>query len=138
MSTASSFATSLNTSKMSLFIKTFVYFGLAFLNCQESSLGHAVRFTERRLKLTVGFGGQSEAADPRNRRGFGGQSEAADPRNRRGFGGQSEAESPVKWCDREDLNLHALRHQSLKLACLPIPPRSHLNTINKVPEKELY
>ena len=32
------------------------------------------------------------------------------------------------WCDREDLNLHTLRHQSLKLACLPISPRSHLTS----------
>ena len=24
-----------------------------------------------------------------------------------------------KWCAREDLNLHALRHQILSLACLP-------------------
>jgi hypothetical protein len=27
------------------------------------------------------------------------------------------------WYGREDLNLHTLRHQLLKLACLPIPPR---------------
>lgn len=30
-----------------------------------------------------------------------------------------------QWCARKDLNLHALRHQLLKLACLPIPPLAH-------------
>ena len=27
------------------------------------------------------------------------------------------------WCGRRDLNPHALRHENLNLACLPIPPR---------------
>ena len=28
-----------------------------------------------------------------------------------------------EWCGREESNLHALRHQILSLACLPVPPR---------------
>ncbi len=30
-----------------------------------------------------------------------------------------------RWCDRRDLNSYTLRHYPLKIACLPIPPRSH-------------
>jgi hypothetical protein len=30
---------------------------------------------------------------------------------------------PRGWCGRRDLNPHALRHENLNLACLPIPPR---------------
>ena len=30
----------------------------------------------------------------------------------------------MKWCARQDLNLHALRHYHLKVARLPIPPRA--------------
>lgn len=28
------------------------------------------------------------------------------------------------WCAWQDLNLHALRHYHLKVACLPIPPHA--------------
>lgn len=31
---------------------------------------------------------------------------------------------PGVWCEEGDLNPHALRHQILSLACLPIPPSS--------------
>ncbi len=31
------------------------------------------------------------------------------------------------WCGRQDLNLHTVGHKNLNLACLPIPPRPHIN-----------
>ncbi len=36
----------------------------------------------------------------------------------------------TNWCARQDLNLHALRHYHLKVACLPIPPRARKRTVN--------
>jgi hypothetical protein len=36
-----------------------------------------------------------------------------------------ESSQCIKWCARQDLNLHALRHYHLKVARLPIPPRAH-------------
>ena len=35
----------------------------------------------------------------------------------------------VTKCGRKDLNLHARRHQLLRLACLPIPPHPHINLL---------
>lgn len=49
-----------------------------------------------------------------------------------GFGALSKTEtglmtflSYLRWCARRDSNPHALRHQNLNLARLPIPPRAH-------------
>ena len=39
--------------------------------------------------------------------------------------------SSLKWCARQDLNLHALRHYHLKVARLPIPPRAHGTPYNE-------
>lgn len=33
------------------------------------------------------------------------------------------------WCERRDLNPHAVKHYPLKIACLPIPPRSQVGCI---------
>ena len=39
-------------------------------------------------------------------------------------GSETDLSQSSKWCARQDLNLHALRHYHLKVARLPIPPRA--------------
>ena len=34
---------------------------------------------------------------------------------------------PLFWCERWDLNPHAIRHTPLKRACLPVPALSHID-----------
>ena len=34
--------------------------------------------------------------------------------------------SAFRWCGRQELNLHVVKHQSLNLARLPIPPRPQI------------
>ena len=40
---------------------------------------------------------------------------------------RSKADFAPTWCERGDLNSHAIRHTPLKRACLPIPALSHID-----------